>query len=190
MNRRSYIKSVLALGTVGFTSFSIFKWFGLNKSLSRILSEKQSLIAEIAETIIPETDTPGAKAAAVDQYIVKIITNCMTPLQQHKFISGLTELHDYALSQYDTAFTKCSVNEKRIVLQHFADYSGYSNKLINKIHNKILGEPFYIKFRSLAIEGYCYSKLGATEGLAYDYIPGKFVACVPIQKNQKSWATK
>lgn len=191
MNRRSYIKGILALGTLSITSFSIFKWFDLSKSVSpEILLKKQRVIAEIAEMIIPVTDTPGAKAAGVDHYVIKIVTNCMSTIQQNKFISGLNDLEQYAIDHFDKEFIQCSNADKTAVIQYFESHSGFSNRIINKINNKLFGAPFYNKMKSLTVEGYCQSQLGATQGLAYDYIPGKFEACIPIQKNQKSWATK
>lgn len=191
MNRRAYIKGILILGSLSFTSLSVIKWFDLNKSLDpNLIALKKSLIAEIAELIIPETATPGAKSASVDEYIIKIVLNCLTPFQQHRFISGLNEVDSHSINKYKKSFINCNHSEQTSILQYFADHAGYSSKFFNKVNNKLLGEPFYIKFRNLTVEGYCLSKVGATQGLAYDYIPGRFEACIPIEKNQKSWATK
>lgn len=191
MNRRTYIKNILIFGTLGLTSFSAFKWFELTAQIDpKTLWDKKDLIGELAEVIIPETDTPGAKAASVNIYIINVILNCTDRKQQNKFLSGLNDLESYSIDTYNKSFLKCNESEKNTIVQYFADHSGYSNRLINKINNKLLGEPFYSKLRNLTIEGYCLSKLGATQGLAYDYIPGKFESCIPLQKNQKSWATK
>ncbi|MGY0037942.1 gluconate 2-dehydrogenase subunit 3 family protein [Pedobacter sp. NJ-S-72] len=55
---------------------------------------------------------------------------------------------------------------------------------------KFLGIPFFIILKQLTVEGYCTSQTGATKGLAYDYIPRTFASCIPLTKNQRSWATK
>ncbi|SEB09214.1 Gluconate 2-dehydrogenase subunit 3 [Pedobacter hartonius] len=191
VNRRAYLKGILAVGTLSITSFSVFKWVDLNKSVAPgKLWEKRAIIAELAELIIPETDTPGAKAAGVDHYIIDVMISCNPVRQQHKFFSGLQDLEKYALDNFEKDFLKCNTNEKRQILQHFADHAEYSNRILNKINNKLFGQSFFSKLKNLTVEGYCLSRLGVTEGLAYDYIPGKFEACIPLQPNQKSWATK
>lgn len=191
MNRRGYLKTVVSVGVIGASSFSVFKWFNHVKNVDsgKILG-KRELIAEIAELIIPETDTPGAKTAGVDRYIIDVLINCNSVKQQNKFYSGLEELEAYALNTYRKEFMHCSSDQKQVVLQYIADHAEYSNRILNKINNKFFGQSFFVKMKSLTVEGYCSSRLGATQGLAYDYIPATFEACTPLEKNQKSWATK
>ncbi|MCX2479507.1 gluconate 2-dehydrogenase subunit 3 family protein [Pedobacter sp. MC2016-15] len=191
MDRRGYLKTVVSFGVISVTSFSLFKWFDLNKRVDPgKIWDKRAIIAEIAELIIPETNTPGARSAGVDHYIIDVLINCNPVRQQHKFYEGLEDLEDYALSKYDKEFMFCSLEQKHAVLQHFADHAAYSNRILNKINNKFLGQSFFSKIKSLTVEGYCLSRVGATKALAYDYIPGSFEACVPLQLHQKSWATK
>lgn len=191
MDRRGYLKTVLSVGVAGVTSFSLFKWFDLNKRVDPgKLWDKRAIIAEIAELIIPETDTPGAKSVGVDLYIIEVMINCNLVRQQHKFYAGLEDLESYSSNIYNQDFLNCSINQKRAVLQHFADNAEYSSRILNKINNKFFGQSFFSKIRNLTVEGFCLSKQGATQALAYDYIPGGFEACIPIQPRQKSWATK
>lgn len=191
MNRRTYLKGILAAGAVGTASFSLFKWFDLNKPVdASALWEKKAVIAELAEMIIPRTDTPGAKDANVHTYIIEVILNCSPVRQQHKFFYGLTDLEKYAQDEYGKDFLRCSEAQKQLILEHSSKNADYSNRILNKINNKIFGQSFFSKLKALTVEGYCHSMAGATQGLAYDYIPGKFEACIPLKPNQKSWATK
>jgi len=148
------------------------------------------LIAELAEVIIPRTDTPGAKDAFVHQFIIKVILNCNHPRQQQIFMRGLEDLEQYTHDQFHQSFIKCSQVEKESIVQHFSDHAAYSMEILNKVQKKLWGVSFFTKFKNLTVEGYCLSEAGATQGLAYDYIPGTFIACTPLQANQKSWATK
>lgn len=179
------------LGATSVASLSIFKWIGINKMVdeSQFL-QKRNIIAELAELIIPATDTPGAKAAGVHDYIINVLVNCNSVKQQRIFFSGIEDLEDYTIKKYNQSFLHAAFIDKYAVLEHFANHAGYSFRILNKINNKLLGEPFYTKLRNLTVEGYCQSQLGATQGLAYDHIPGKYEACIPIKHNQKSWATK
>jgi hypothetical protein len=191
LKRRTYLKGLLAAGALSATSFSLFKWLDVNKPVEPArLWEKRALIAELAEMIIPRTNTPGAKDALVHDYIINVILNCNHVKQQHKFFYGLTDLEKYATDQYGKEFLQCNASQKMKILEHSSKNAQYSYGILNKINNKFFGQSFFSKLKNLAVEGYCLSRLGATEGLAYDYIPGNYEACIPLQPNQKSWATK
>ena len=191
MNRRTYLKGIGAVLTLGIVSVPAYKWLIMNRPVSiSVLKGKENIIAELAELIIPETDTAGAKRAGVAGYIIGVMSNCMDVRQQSKFFSGIEKLEDYSLTHYEKDFLKCTESEKKEILSYFADHDGYSIAILNKINNKFLGGSFYNTLKNLTVEGYCISMLGATQGLAYDYIPGTFEACIPLQAGQKSWATK
>ena len=191
MDRRKYLKSLLALGTFGTLSYSSYFWLERNsKVASQDFWKKKDLISELADIIIPETETPGAKSAKVEEYIINVLTECNTVRQQRTFYDGLLDVENYALKKFDQPFLKCTLETRIEVVEHFNQRGELPVKILNKINRKIFGEPFYSKLRDLTVEGYCQSLSGATLGLAYDYIPGSFEACIPMQKNQKSWATK
>jgi hypothetical protein len=191
LKRRTYLKSIFAIGALSATSFSLFRWFDLNKPIEPAeLWNKKAVIAELAEMIIPRTHTPGAKDANVQDYIISVILNCNAVKQQHKFFYGLEDLEKYAIEQYGKDFLKCNAVQKKEIMVHSAKNAQYSYGILNKINNKFFGQSFFSKLKNLTVEGYCLSMPGATQGLAYDYIPGKYEACVPLQLNQKSWATK
>jgi hypothetical protein len=191
VDRRSYLKTILVLGASSVASLSVFKWVAINKAVTKQeFIDKRDIIAELAELIIPATDTPGAKAAGVHDYIINVLVNCNPVKQQRKFYSGIEDVEKYTLKNFGQSFMEANFEKRTAVLAHFANHAGYSSRILNKINNKLLGEPFYSKLRYLTVEGYCQSQIGATQGLAYDYIPVTYEACIPILKNQKSWATK
>jgi len=191
MNRRTSIKRLLLFGAVGVSSFSVYEWFNFNKSINiNTFYTYKYLIAELAETIIPRTSTPGAKDAKVEEYIIKILGYCTEPRTQHKFLTGLTDLENYSSNKYGHSFVKCGKGEKASILNHFEEKSKYPVNVLNKINNKFIGKPFFVKLKELTVEGYCMSEPGATQGLAYDFIPSTYQSCIPLQPNQRSWATK
>src|SRR5690606_15334886 len=60
---------------------------------SGLFSKKQiKMMNEVADTIIPTTDTPGAKAAKVGQFMAVMVSDCYEPDDQKRFIDGLTTL--------------------------------------------------------------------------------------------------
>jgi hypothetical protein len=65
-----------------------------------------------------------------------------------------------------------------------------SNSLFTKINNKIRGRSFFNILKSLTVEGYCSSELGATKLLSYVAVPINYKAITTIKPNQKAWATR
>jgi hypothetical protein len=191
MNRRTSLKSIIFLTAVGASSFSIYRWFSINSAADfSTIHRKKELLAELAEVIIPRTNTPGAKDAKVEEFILKMLEFCTEKKSQNNFINGLDDLEKYTIETYKKPFINCSASEKISVLKFAEEKSKHSSVLVGKIYHKMFGKPFFTKLKELTVEGYCTSQIGATQGLAYDYIPGKFQACIPLLKNQRSWATK
>lgn len=191
MDRRTTIKGLIAIFTIGIPSFSIYKWTAFNSAADvSNLPVKKALLAQLAEVIIPRTDTPGAKDAGVENFIIRMISDCTEPRTQHNFLSGLEEVDAYTVRAYHLVFIACSRNQQIAALTHFENKSVFKRNILNKINNKFFGVPFFVKLKQLTVEGYCTSKVGATMGLAYDYIPSTYLSCIPLNTNQKSWATK
>jgi len=191
VNRRTTIKSILAFGTLTVTSFSIYQWFNIHKKpdLDFINSHK-NLLEELCELIIPATETPGAKDAGVADFIIKTVNNCLNVKEQNNFISGLKNVEKFSMDKYDKSFVNCNHDQKVDILTYFQKKDGYPYPILNKIESKLLGRPFYSQLREFTVYGYCSSELGATKGLAYDYIPVNFEPCTNLLPDQKSWATK
>lgn len=81
ISRRELLKkSTLFLGGTLLLPDALKAWKSLTvENPDFIIGDIQSqLIAEIAEFIIPTTDTPGAKEAGVPAFIRKILADCYT----------------------------------------------------------------------------------------------------------------
>ena len=154
------------------------------------LEQHKSLLPELAETIIPRTNTPGAKDAKVEDFIILMVKDCDNKKNQRNFLNGLAKLKDYAGRTYHVEFVDCSDLDKIAVLNHFKKRNSPSAyALINKIKRKLFGYSFYTHLHELTVMGFCTSELGATQVLRYDHIPVRYEGCIPFQMNQPTWAT-
>ncbi|MBC8034021.1 MAG: gluconate 2-dehydrogenase subunit 3 family protein, partial [Chitinophagaceae bacterium] len=89
MNRRRAIISLSVAGAGIAAAFSGFKWYQISKAPDlAFLDQQTSLIAALAETMIPATDTPGAKDTLVHEFILKMIKDCTGKKTQNNFIDG------------------------------------------------------------------------------------------------------
>lgn len=189
MNRRTSLKYLFVASLLGAASATVYKLTGLGTDLT-LTQSKKDIIAELAELIIPKTDTPGAKDAKVDLFIIDMILTGSDRKTQYNFINGLDELDNYALNYYQHKFLSCDTAAKLNIMKYFEKSAGYSSVLFTKISNRLFGKSFFTILKELTVEGYCTSQAGAVQGLDYDYIPGAYIACLPLKPNQKSWATK
>ena len=106
MKRRSAIKNVsMALGGLvslptwasGWTSQSIGQF-------SNLATNDEALLAEIVETIIPETNTPGAKSLKVHQFAMRMINDCYGEVAQNTIKQGLVLINELSQQNCQKSF--------------------------------------------------------------------------------------
>jgi hypothetical protein len=191
MNRRKAIKSFFVVGGSITLSYAGYRWLQLQSTPDFLFLEKNLLlIGHLAETIIPQTNTPGALQANVAPLIVKNIKDCCDKKTQHHFIDGLKAVREYAERKYQQSFPQLSISQQTACLHFFQQKEKFRLGTAGKIKNKIFGKPFFALLKEYTTIAYCSSMKGAQEGLAYQYIPGTYQSCLPLQHAQKAWATK
>lgn len=191
MKRRTYLKRILAFGLFSYLFVVLYRLTGGGgKGEPVSLEDKRKLIDELVETIIPATDSPGAREAQVSGFIISMIRDCSSAKQQRSFVRGLEKLDQYAVDRFGRPFVSCSEADRITILTDFENKAVFDIAILNKVYQKLFGEPFITKLKNLTIEGYCTSKLGATEGLRYDPVPVYYHACILAEPGQRSWATK
>jgi Gluconate 2-dehydrogenase subunit 3 len=128
MNRREAILQVaLTMGSAlsAPTMASILEGYqphrvrGPKQSPFVLRAGEQVLLAEIAEVIMPATDTPGAKEADVATTIQLILKDCYKPAQQNHFQKGLLAVDTESQKAYGKAFVDLSIGQKTAILTQF-----------------------------------------------------------------------
>jgi Gluconate 2-dehydrogenase subunit 3 len=71
---------------------------------------------EIAETILPATKTPGAKAAKTGAFMALMVTDCYSPAQQKVFRDGMRKLDDAAKKANGASFMAATSQQRLAVL--------------------------------------------------------------------------
>ena len=185
MKRRKAIGGIVALTGIGVASFTGIK-FIFEKPDRGQLQNYLTLISELVAVSIPPKDTPRTK---VQDFIIDFMESCSSNKEYNNFFNGLNDLQETCLSDYNTNFEKCTEAQKIAVLQNL-DSNADANSLFTKINNKIRGRSFFNILKSLTVEGYCSSELGATKLLAYVPGPANYKAITTLEPNQKAWATR
>jgi len=169
------------------------------EKVTRVVSGKhKTMVEEIAERIIPATDTPGAKEAKVPEFILLTLADCYSMADQDRFFQGLDALDAQAKKTYNNSFLDLKREEQTSLLQA-AEKTAKAEAIAQKEKEdavKLEGkknEPaqpgFFAMMKELTVLGYFSSEIGATQALSYVHVPGSYNGCTDLQPNQKTWAT-
>lgn len=191
MKRRTVIKSILLGGTAAIGGFGAWKAYNIFKTPDIASLQNQiPLLNALAETIIPKTESPGAAEANAGEYIAKMLEKCYDKKTQNRFLDGMYAIQNKAISEYDLDFENCDLDQRTTLMKEAESSSKPLPGSAGKMQKKLLGDSFFTTLKELSCEAYCTSMIGMNQGLAYDYVPGKFLGCITLNPGQKSWATK
>ena len=191
MNRKKAILSIFVLGGGAVASYSGYWFYNINKTPDfQFLEAHMPLIADLAETIIPRTNSPGAKDVKAEEIIISLIKNGGSRKIQNNFIEGLKDTDQVSMSRYQKLFIDLDLPQQKTVVEHLRDKGKNFLGILGIPRNKVLGKSFFDILKYYSTVAYCTSLQGTTETLAYDCVPGRYNGCVPLGHNQKSWATK
>lgn len=130
-----------------------------------LASEQAELVATIAEHILPETDTPGARAVGVHRFIDALVAESYGAEERQEFLAGLAALDG-------RAFLARTASDQLALL-------GELDRA---------GDPFFRSLKELTLIGYYTSEPGATRELHHAPVPGRYDGCVPLAQIGRTWA--
>ena len=76
-----------------------------------------AFLDEIAETILPETNTPGAKAARTGAFMALMVTDAYTPRHQQIFRDGMRQMDEACQREYGASFIQARPEQRLALLQ-------------------------------------------------------------------------
>ena len=181
MNRREALKATTALvGGVLITTngFLVACARDSSNTVSKVLSlDDQSLIEEIADTLLPTTpSSPGAKAAGAGAAINLLLTDCYEPEGQERVVNGLREFRRMCRERCGNGFASLPQKEREQLLRE-----------IDAEAQKGGPTHYFTLVRELALRAYFSSEIGMTKALRYVMVPGRWVGCVPVAPGQPAW---
>ncbi len=168
-----------------------------------------SLLDEVGETIIPTTETPGAKAAKIGAFMKTMITDCYKEKEQEAFVEGLSTLETACKKANGKPYMECTPQQRHdflISLEKEAkayntkrDEEDKPKKEANDKANSTLAfkdqkefedapSHYYTMIKQLTLWGFFTSKTGSTETLRHLPVPGKYDGNYAYKKGDKAWA--
>ena len=157
---------------------------GLNNWVPVFLTKAEGqLVAQITETILPKTDTPGAIDAAVYSFVDVYLKDNATAEDQTAFKNALAAFEQSCEKKFSKAFLECNEEEKIEFLKQEEALA------VEKINANPEAKTFWFNIKELTLLGYFTSEIGGKQFLKYDPIPGNYEACIPLDEVGGTWYT-
>lgn len=170
-----------------------------------------AFLDEIAETIVPATDTPGAKAAKVGAFMALMVTDCYDPEEQAVFRAGMRRVDEATRQAANTGFMQATPQQRLDVLSAFdrqAHREAYEWEANDRKRKGLAQLPpydaveaaqapptpptesarFFRMMKELALLGYFTSEIGCTQALRYTEVPGRYDPCADYVAGSPAWA--
>ena len=194
MDRRQAIARVSALlgGTMLIASTELLAAMENKPSASTgsFSAADIAYLDEIAETIIPETKTPGAKAAKVGAFMAVMVSDCYRAPQQAMFRDGMRQIEAAMQRKAKLSFMAASPAQRLALLTEFDQAQKTAASPPQRSGKRALlpQEHFFRMMKELAFLGYFTSEIGCTQALRYVETPGHYTGCVPYVPGDPAWA--
>lgn len=183
---------------------------GVAGAVGEFSVEDIAFLDEIAETILPATKTPGAKAAKTGAFMALMVTDCYGAAQQRVFHEGMRALDDVCKKNNNVSFLAATPPQRLAVLnvldqeqKRVMDSREAADRkrkglaplpgvvIAAEDDSKLLIDrpPHYFRMmKELTLLGYFTSEIGCKQALRYVEAPGRFDPCVPYKAGDPAWA--
>jgi len=144
-----------------------------------------AFLDEVAETILPETKTPGAKAAQVGPFMALMVTDTYTDGEQATFRDGMRKVDEACQAMHHASFMEASPPQRLALLEQLdCEQKVY----MDARHGDDTPAHYFRMMKELALLGYFTSEIGYTKAMRYVEVPGRFDPCVPYTPGDPAWA--
>jgi hypothetical protein len=173
-----------------------------------------ALLNEIADTILPDTKTPGAKAAKVGQFMTVMVNDCYEAPDQKIFHEGISKIDAASKSKNGKSFIESTPQQRHDLLvdldKKVKDYNKKIDEYVNsltpdqrtqmKIKQDFTGtdpladkrgenpDYYFQMMKELTLLGYFTSEIGCTQARRYVERPGSYNGDLPYKKGDKAFA--
>lgn len=169
--------SATSLGALA-ASFSSPRDIGRRKKT--LLNPQQlALLRELGELIIPTTDTPGAIAAGVHDFINYQLVYCFSKEDQALHLKNLDRISGLAKTEFGKDFIAATKAQQ-------IDFLTRMEKPVAPFTND--DRNYFKHLKSLVVFGYYTSEIGATQELKYLPIPGGYKGNIKFKDIGRAWS--
>src|SRR5712671_4180972 len=170
MQRREVIKLLLGTAAVPLLPREVFALLRQVHSdlpaapaLKTLNPHQDATVTTMAELIVPQTDTPGAKAVRVNEFIDLILTEWYEGDEKARFLAGLDDVDLHSRDVFGKNFIDCSEKQQIQILGSLdEELAGIRQPL--DLHREGRFAPtekqFFYMLKRLTLVGYYTSQAG------------------------------
>lgn len=172
---------------------------------ARRLSPKFApFLTAMADTIIPDTDTPGAVKAGCPQAMARFISTILKQDEYDKLIAGSDQLMAELTARGGAPFETLAPARRTTILKAFdaemmapapsppaAAKPGSPPPPTPTPPANLKAvelKPAYTRLRGLVVFTYYTSEIGGSQELRYELVPGRFDADIPHDPKQRAYS--
>ena len=166
-----------AVGDLAEFGRRLHRGLAATRDLRTLDPHQDATVTAVADLIIPATDTPGAKAARVDEFIDVLLSDWMADEARDRFLAGLADLDVRSRAAFGKDFVEGAVADQVRLLTLLEDEA---LRLKDQAGPPPRPEPFFHAIKRLTMFGYYTSEIGAKQERHFEIIPGRYVPCTPL----------
>jgi hypothetical protein len=187
MNRREALARLAAItGAVAIGAESFLTGCRAPDAANRtqpFSTSELALLDEIGETIIPTTDTPGAKAVGIGGFMATTATECYNDAAYAAFRRGLEQIDSASKKRNGKTFMDSTPAERTALLNDLER----EQRAHARDRAPADGPHYFRLMKELTLIGFFTSEIGCTKALRYVEAPGRFDGDLPYKKGDRAF---
>lgn len=207
MDRRDLLKMIAVLTGGAVVGANAFLTGCTNtEKINDYAFDEQDIafLDEVAETILPATKTPGAKAAGVGSFMTVYVNDCYEEKDQRVFHEGMDKLNESSRKKFDKSFMNITPQQRHELIveidneaREYQIKKGEFDKKqteeeerakaqnVKDFKKQEMPVHYFTLIKQLALLGYFTSKEALTQAFNFVAVPGKYVGCVDYKEGDK-----
>ncbi len=171
---------------------------GAGQGVPEFSARRVAFLDEVAETILPETDTPGAKAAAVGAFMALWVRDVYTLENQAVFLEGMEVLEEACRGAHGVGFADATASQRLALLEDFdreqhawtAAREAVRRGEVSPLPEVTAESPphWFRLMKETALLGYFTSEIGYHQAQRYEETPGRHDPCATYTPGDPAWA--
>jgi hypothetical protein len=187
MQRRELIQLIAAVTSCAFVGHDALWAVDSPQSPLPYSDSDVDFFDDVADTILPTTDTPGARDAAVGQFIARYSTACYPPEHIALLKSGISDIDAQMQILQGNGFRRANEVAKTTLLQRI-DHQAKDHARLADAKSGDHSPHYFTLMKQLTLYGFFTSEPGATRVVRYRPNPGKYKGCIPYKDGETFWA--
>src|ERR1700720_3644754 len=192
MHRREMLRMLAAGAALPALSTDMFAFFRGSHppegyALRTLNPHQNAPVVAMIDQIIPETDTPGAKAARVNEFIDVILAEWANDGERKNFLDGLADVDKRSNELFGKDFSSAASAQQLVLLRAMDEAAAFESVNLpprapdyeDEGRDQQLQGNFFAVFKGITLHGYYTSEIGFTQELKLQIIPGAQHGCVP-----------